>query len=188
MLLFSHWVTSDSFWPMECIACQLPLSMEFSRQEYWNGRHFFLQGIFPIQRPSRRGIEPVVLHWQADFLPLSLQGSPMLCVRLIKILYCEPVHDWVRKWALHGFKAGLVNAHVIEARQLLPMNEAGKCGRGRRDRDCGRWETKHNPPRAGHYCALALTMQECSQPHLISVLKRSWKSTGLFFPPSHEAS
>lgn len=81
-----------------------------------------------------------------------------------------------------------MNAHVIEARQLLPMNEAGKCGRGRRDRDCGRWETKHNPPRAGHYCALALTMQECSQPHLISVLKRSWKSTGLFFPPSHEAS
>ena len=26
-----------------------PMSMGFSRQEYWNGLHFFLQGIFPTQ-------------------------------------------------------------------------------------------------------------------------------------------
>ena len=29
------------------IAHQAPLSMEFSRQEYWSGCHFLLQGIFP---------------------------------------------------------------------------------------------------------------------------------------------
>ena len=28
------------------IACQAHLSMEFSRQEYWSGRHSLLQGIF----------------------------------------------------------------------------------------------------------------------------------------------
>ena len=30
------------------VACQAPLSMGFPRQEYWNGCHFLLQGIFPI--------------------------------------------------------------------------------------------------------------------------------------------
>ena len=31
------------------VASQGPLSMEFSRQEYWNELPFPLQGIFPIQ-------------------------------------------------------------------------------------------------------------------------------------------
>ena len=30
-------------------AQQAPLSMEFPRQEYWRGRHFLLQGVFPTQ-------------------------------------------------------------------------------------------------------------------------------------------
>ena len=31
------------------VACQAPLPMEFSRQEYWSGCYFLLQGIFPNQ-------------------------------------------------------------------------------------------------------------------------------------------
>ena len=31
------------------VARQAPLSMRFSRQEYWSGLHFLLQGIFPTQ-------------------------------------------------------------------------------------------------------------------------------------------
>ena len=31
------------------VAHQVPLSMKFSRQEYWNGCHFLLQGIFQTQ-------------------------------------------------------------------------------------------------------------------------------------------
>ena len=34
--------------PMDC-SPQAPLSMGFSSQEYWNGLHSFLQGIFPTQ-------------------------------------------------------------------------------------------------------------------------------------------
>ena len=34
------------------VAHQAPPSMEFSRQEYWSGCHFLLQGIFPIQRSN----------------------------------------------------------------------------------------------------------------------------------------
>ena len=40
-----HAVVSDSLRPYELYgARQAPLSMEFSRQEYWNGSHFLLQG------------------------------------------------------------------------------------------------------------------------------------------------
>ena len=37
------------------------------------GSHFLLQGIFPTH-----GSNPHLLHWQADSLPLSHQGSPTL--------------------------------------------------------------------------------------------------------------
>ena len=56
------------------IACWAPRSMGFSRQEYWNGCRFPLQGIF-----LTRGLNPHLLHllpWQADSLPLSHCGSP----------------------------------------------------------------------------------------------------------------
>jgi len=33
----SHSVVSDSFVIPWTVACQIPLSMEFSRQEYWRG-------------------------------------------------------------------------------------------------------------------------------------------------------
>ena len=38
------------------------------------GCHALLQGIFPTQ-----GLNPGLKHWQADFLPLSHQGSPYVC-------------------------------------------------------------------------------------------------------------
>ena len=34
---------------LQTVACQAPLSMGLSRQEYWSGCHFLLQGIFPTQ-------------------------------------------------------------------------------------------------------------------------------------------
>ena len=57
--------------PMDC-SHQAPLSMEFSRQEYWSGLPF-LQGIFPTQ-----GLNPhllCLLQWQVDSLPLSQLGN-----------------------------------------------------------------------------------------------------------------
>ena len=50
-------------------ACQDPLSVEFSRQKYWSGSHFLLQGIFPIQ-----GLNPCLLHWQVGSSPLRHKG------------------------------------------------------------------------------------------------------------------
>ena len=53
--------------PMDCIARQAPLSMGFSRQDYWVGCHFLLQGLNP----------PLLhlLHWQAGFLPPATTKS-----------------------------------------------------------------------------------------------------------------
>ena len=62
---------SDSFATPWTVAHQALLSMEFSKQEYWSGCHFLLQGIFPTQ-----GSNPRLLHWQVDSLPLHHLGSP----------------------------------------------------------------------------------------------------------------
>ena len=58
------------------VAHQAPLSVGFSRQEYWSGllAQALLQGIFPTQ-----GLNPhllCLLHWQGDSLPLVPAGKP----------------------------------------------------------------------------------------------------------------
>ena len=56
------------------VARQAPLSVEFSRQDYWSGCHSFLQGIFPTQ-----GLNLCLsrlLHWQVGSLPLAPPGKP----------------------------------------------------------------------------------------------------------------
>ena len=49
------------------LACQAPLSMGFSRQEYWSGLPFPSPGDLPIP-----GIEPRSPALQADSLPTEL--------------------------------------------------------------------------------------------------------------------
>ena len=59
------------------VAHQAPLSMEFSRQEYWSGLPFPSPRILLTQ-----GWSPCLLHWQVDALPLSHQGSPCMCLHV----------------------------------------------------------------------------------------------------------
>ena len=54
------------------VALQAPPPMGFSRQDYWSGCNFLLQGIFPTQ-----GLN-LSLLWQVDSLPLSHMGNPYL--------------------------------------------------------------------------------------------------------------
>ena len=55
------------------IACQAPLPMEFSRQEYWSEVPFPSQGDHP-----RDWIHVLqLLHWQADPLPLVQPGKAL---------------------------------------------------------------------------------------------------------------
>ena len=54
------------------VAYQAPLSMEFSRQEYWSGLPFSSPGDLPDP-----GIEPGSPTLQADALPSELPGNPI---------------------------------------------------------------------------------------------------------------
>ena len=60
--------SSADLWP---VACQAPLSIGFTRQEYWSGWPF----ISPRDLPSP-GTESASSALQADCLLLSYQGSP----------------------------------------------------------------------------------------------------------------
>jgi len=61
---------SDFFDPWS-VACQAPISMEFSRQEYWSELPFPSPGDLPDP-----GIKPVLLYCRQILYHLSHQGSP----------------------------------------------------------------------------------------------------------------
>ena len=77
---------SDSFATLLSVICHAPLSMGFSRQEYWSRLPFPSSGIFLTQGSNLR-----LLDWQEDYLQLShytkhaaaaaksLQSCPTLC-------------------------------------------------------------------------------------------------------------
>ena len=76
-LLFSLMSCVQLF--LDPIECSLPGSFVhgISRQEYWSGLSFLLEGTFPTQ-----GLNLHLLHWQASSLSLSHQGGlPFRCDR-----------------------------------------------------------------------------------------------------------
>ena len=58
------------------VAHQAPLSMEFSKQEYWSGLPFLSPGDLPDP-----GIKPESPALPADSLPSEPQGKPFLLVK-----------------------------------------------------------------------------------------------------------
>ena len=64
---FSHVHLCETLWT---VAHQAPLSMEFSRQQYWSGLPFPSPGDLPDP-----GIESGSLAFQADSLPSEQPGT-----------------------------------------------------------------------------------------------------------------
>ena len=62
------------FATLRTIACQAPLSMAFSKQEYWSGLPCPPPGNLP--GPGIEPLSPAAPAWQVDSLSLSCQGSP----------------------------------------------------------------------------------------------------------------
>ena len=60
-------------WPPWTVATMLLCTWDFPGNNTGLGCHFLLQGIFPTQ-----GSNLCFLHWQADSLPLSHKGSPVI--------------------------------------------------------------------------------------------------------------
>ena len=75
---------------MDC-ARQAPLSMGFSRQEYWSGLPFPSPGDFPDP-----GIEPKSPALQADDLPTELWGKPKVLHYSCLIVSSEGTQDGCR--------------------------------------------------------------------------------------------
>ena len=71
------------------VACQAPLSTDFSRREYWSGLSFPSPGdlLDPV-------IKPVSPALQADYLPTKLQGK-LLCIPSLKsgLHHFSPAHS-----------------------------------------------------------------------------------------------
>ena len=73
------------FRPLEIlwtIDCQAPLSVGFSRQEYWGGLPF----PSPEDLPNL-GTKPMSPAWQADSLPLSYLGSKYMYMYMYLYMY-----------------------------------------------------------------------------------------------------
>ena len=64
-------VVSNSFATPWTVSLQAPLSVEFSRQEYWSGLPFPLPGDLP-----EPGIKPESPALHADSLPHESSGKP----------------------------------------------------------------------------------------------------------------
>ena len=75
---------SDYFAAPWTVACQTPLSMEFSRQEYWSGLQFPSPGDLPDP-----GIEPGSPELQVDSLPTEPPGKSISFVKRV-VLHSPP--------------------------------------------------------------------------------------------------
>ena len=74
--VLSCFICVQLFATLWATALQAPLSMGFSRQEYWSGLPCSSLGDLPNPR-----IEPMtlcLLYWQADSIPLEPPGMPII--------------------------------------------------------------------------------------------------------------
>ena len=96
---FSHVWLLLNLWT---IACQDPLSMGFSSQEYWSGLPCPLPGDLPDQASNSCLL--CLLHWQMSLLALVPAGKPLLVYIWLKfavsllILSRWPIHCW--EWGI----------------------------------------------------------------------------------------
>ena len=119
------------------VTCQAPLSMEFSRQEYWSGLPFSIPGQSSWARDQNLSLQ----HWQADSLPLchlrrksqenkihfsSVQFSsvaqlcPTLCDPINRSTPGPPVHHQLPSSPkLMCIKWVMPSSHLILCRPLL---------------------------------------------------------------------
>jgi len=97
------------------VACQVPLSMGFSRWEYWSGySHVLLQGIFPTQVSN-----PDFPHCKQILHRLSYQGSPLVKENNNKPSSFHLPVIWIfNKWEFTLFK---FNIHKVKEWNFLMM-------------------------------------------------------------------
>ena len=94
---FSHVQVSETLWTK---AHQAPLSMGFSRQVYWSGLLFLLQGISPTQGLNLHLL--CLLHWWVGSLPLSASWSEQKWGTKTRRSYSKGRHFFLHKDNFRG--------------------------------------------------------------------------------------
>ena len=110
------------------IVCQAPLSIEFSRKEYWSGCHALLQGIFPTQGLNPRLLR--LLHWQAGSLPQAPPGKPIQkdtsCKNntfwVLNKWYNTALLEWTH-WVDRGYLASDFGTWMPQVSSLVPPDQ-----------------------------------------------------------------
>ena len=108
---FSYFRLFENPWT---VAHRAPLSVGFSRQEYWIGCHALLQRIFPTQ-----GSNPYLLCllcWQKGSLPLAPRGKPETILTSSKLLisYCENICTFFKRLMSLQFEMLLLSQYIHE--------------------------------------------------------------------------
>ena len=80
--MFSHFSHVWLFMTLWTVACQAPLSMGFSRQEYWRGFLCPPPGIFPTQ-----GSNPSLLHSRRILYCLATGEAPRLTLVMLLLSF-----------------------------------------------------------------------------------------------------
>ena len=102
------------------VACQAPLSIRCSRQEYWSGLPFPSPGIFLTQ-----GSNPGLLHYRQTLYQLSYEGEEeklKFYITSCSFCLCNPAcslqsldHIGLRKWGLTMLGTGAYLSHLCPA-------------------------------------------------------------------------
>ena len=91
---------------------------DFPSKNMGVGCHFLLQEIFPTQ-----GMNPSFLHWQANSLPLSHQGSPCVCVCVCVCIY---LHIYINTY-IYSYMEKAMAPHSSTLAWNIPwMEEPGR--------------------------------------------------------------
>ena len=84
--MLSHFSCVQLFATLWAVAHQAPLSMDFSRQEYWSGLPCPPStGVFPTKGLNPRLLH--LLHWQVRSLPQVPPGKPWVSSRHFPLLH-----------------------------------------------------------------------------------------------------
>ena len=112
-------------WP---VAGQAPLSMQFSKQEYWSGLPFPALGDSPDPwvDPTTQGWNPHLLqflhflHWQVGSLSLCNPESPFFFFLLFRNSHFSEMdlHSHERRWHLGGQNSKIYRGWVTRAKKI----------------------------------------------------------------------
>ena len=118
-----HWQADSLPLTLWTVAHQAPLSMGFSRQEYWNGLPFFSPGDLP-----NPGIEPRSPALQVDSLPSDHQFNSVQLLSRVRLFAtpltaaCQASLSITNSWILFklmSIELVMLSYHLILCRPLL---------------------------------------------------------------------